>query len=173
MGGKGILKMEDLRKVFEKAGAKAVRTHIQSGNVLFQAEKGQIEAIRAKIGGQLKKILGREPVVIYRTEEELVRLVKAEPFKKYAGDAAVKCYVVLLEAGPNAKLKLPLAVEKEALELLRWVGRDLLVLGLVKKDGHFGFPNAWVEKTLGVAATSRNWNTVVKMAGLAGEPATD
>jgi len=27
----------------------------------------------------------------------------------------------------------------------------------------YGFPNQFVEQTLGVPATSRNWNTVVKI----------
>jgi len=47
--------------------------------------------------------------------------------------------------------------------------RGLLVLNVVsrrKKNGSFGFPNAFVEKTLGVSATSRNWTTVTKIAAL-------
>ena len=33
--------------------------------------------------------------------------------------------------------------------------------------GRYGFPNNLIEKELGVAATTRNWNTVRKILALA------
>jgi len=53
--------------------------------------------------------------------------------------------------------------------------RVALVVSHRKKNGWFGFPNAIVEKALGVSATTRNWNTVNKIVRLAeaidGKPA--
>jgi uncharacterized protein (DUF1697 family) len=37
VGGKNIIKMAELKKVFEKIGLCNVRTYIQSGNVLFKS----------------------------------------------------------------------------------------------------------------------------------------
>ncbi|MCA1670514.1 MAG: DUF1697 domain-containing protein [Thermomicrobia bacterium] len=39
VGGKNILPMSDLRDLFSEAGCHDVRTYIQSGNVLFRAER--------------------------------------------------------------------------------------------------------------------------------------
>jgi uncharacterized protein (DUF1697 family) len=168
VGGKGMVRMADLQKAYAQAGAREVRTFIQSGNVVFATEEAEVEAVGAKVAARLKKLLGWEPVVMYRTAEELRKLVKAEPFKPFAGEAGAKWYVTFLAERPKVKLKLPIVVEKEAIEVIGLKGRELCVLSREKKDGHFGFPNAWAEKTLKTSATSRNWNTVVKMAELAG-----
>jgi uncharacterized protein (DUF1697 family) len=37
-GGKNIIRMPDLRRVFEQLGCKDVTTYIQSGNVLFESK---------------------------------------------------------------------------------------------------------------------------------------
>jgi uncharacterized protein (DUF1697 family) len=171
VGGKGLVRMAELQKMFVKSGAREVRTFIQSGNVVFAAEEAEVEEVGRKVGARLKKLLGREPMVMYRTAEEMRKLVKANPFKAFAGEAgatAAKWYVTFLAERPTVKLKLPLLLEKEGLEVIALKDRELCVISREKQDGYFGFPNAWAEKVLGVAATSRNWNTVVKMAEMAG-----
>ena len=45
--------------------------------------------------------------------------------------------------------------------------REIFVVSRPKKNGFYGFPNAVVESELGVSATSRNWNTVIKLVELA------
>jgi len=39
VGGKNLIKMEDLKKIFESLGFKNVRTYIQSGNVIFESSE--------------------------------------------------------------------------------------------------------------------------------------
>jgi uncharacterized protein (DUF1697 family) len=39
VGGKNIIKMADLKKVFESMGLENVKTYIQSGNVLFKSNE--------------------------------------------------------------------------------------------------------------------------------------
>jgi uncharacterized protein (DUF1697 family) len=168
VGGTGILRMDDMKKAMAKAGGKAIQTHIQSGNAVFQAKNEDFEGISAKFEARLKKLLGWEPVAIYRKAEELVRIVREEPFKKIADEEGAKGYVVLLAGEPKKEMKIPLVLEKEALEIIGKCGRDLFVVVREKADGRYTFPNAWVEKNLGVGATTRNWNTMVKMAALAG-----
>ena len=38
VGGKNIIKMPDLRRIFEEVGCMDVSTYIQSGNVLFESK---------------------------------------------------------------------------------------------------------------------------------------
>ena len=59
---------------------------------------------------------------------------------------------------------------KEALEVIGLADRDLFVVSRRKKNGAFGYPNAFVEKALGVSATTRNWTTVTKIAALGRGP---
>ena len=41
--------------------------------------------------------------------------------------------------------------------------REVFVVSHRKKNGFFGIPNNFVEKELGVSATSRNWSTITKI----------
>ena len=76
-------------------------------------------------------------------------------------------FAVLLADDPKNKPKLPLISDKENLEVIEVKDRVALVVSHRKKNGWFGFPNAIVEKALGVSATTRNWNKVNKIVRLA------
>lgn len=44
VSGKNIIKMEDLREIFDSLGFKNTTTYIQSGNVLFEADENNVRA---------------------------------------------------------------------------------------------------------------------------------
>jgi uncharacterized protein (DUF1697 family) len=96
------------------------------------------------------------------------RIVDGHPFGALTRDKAIKLYVVFLARRPKQVPALPLRFEKEGLELVAASGREVYVVSRRKPGSPmYGFPNQFVERTLGVPATSRNWNTVVKVARLA------
>jgi len=166
VAGHASVRMTDLRAVFAAAGCRNVTTFIQSGNVLFDSPERGIPAVLRRLRGHLRQLLGDEPDVLLRTVGEIDALVAGAPFRKVRAGVAVKLYVVFLSQAPQHPPRLPFAVPKEALEVLGIAGRDVFVVSRRKKNGSFGFPNAFVEKTLGVSATSRNWTTVTKIAAL-------
>jgi hypothetical protein len=43
---------------------------------------------------------------------------------------------------------------------------EAFIVSRPKTNGFFGFPNNFIEKELGVSATTRNWSTVKKMLAL-------
>ena len=49
VGGKRLIKMEDLRRVVESIGLKNVRTFIASGNLLFETSQTNRDALARKI----------------------------------------------------------------------------------------------------------------------------
>ena len=49
VGGKKLIKMEDLSRVFVSLGFKNVRTFIQSGNVIFDAAETNPNVLAKKI----------------------------------------------------------------------------------------------------------------------------
>ena len=51
--------------------------------------------------------------------------------------------------------------EKEGLELISIVNADAFLLSF-EVNGHYGFPNNFIEKILKVTASSRYWHTVLK-----------
>jgi uncharacterized protein (DUF1697 family) len=162
--------MTDLRAVFSAAGCRNVTTYIQSGNVLFDSSERGVPAILRRLRGQLRQILGDEPDVILRTVGDIDAIVARAPFTRYRAGAAVKLYVVFLSQAPQHAPRLPIVAPGEALEIIGLADRDLFVVSRRRKNGSFGFPNAFVERTLGVSATTRNWTTVTKIAALVRVP---
>ena len=154
------VKMADLKQAFSGAGCRDVKTVIQSGNVLYEASKRDVETLHQRIHEELKELLGREATVLFRRHSEIRDLVKAAPFKDVEADADVKLYVVFLSQEPVSKPTLPTVSPRESLEAISAKGREVFVVSRKKKNGGYGFPNGFVEKEFRVPATSRNWSTV-------------
>ena len=75
------MKGEKLRAVFESLGFEHVSTVIASGNVVFTSSSKSATALEAKIEKALPEQLGFKSTTIIRTQDELERLVKKDPFK--------------------------------------------------------------------------------------------
>jgi uncharacterized protein (DUF1697 family) len=170
VAGHASVRMADLRAVFTAAGCRDVTTFIQSGNVLFDSPERGVAAILRRLRGHLRQLLGDEPDVILRTVDEIEAMRARAPFRKYRAGAAVKLYVVFLSQAPQHEPRLPIVAPRDGLEIIGLAERDLFVVSRRRKNGSFGFPNAFVEKALGVSATTRNWTTVTKIAALVRNP---
>ena len=160
------VKMEDLRQAFSEAGCANVKTFIQSGNVVYEASKGDLETLHQRIQEELRALLGRKATVLFRRHSQIRDLVKTAPFKAVNTGIDVKLYVVLLSQEPIRKPTFPIISPKESLEALSAKGLEVFVVSRKKKNGGYGFPNGFVEKEFGVSATSRNWSTITKIANL-------
>jgi uncharacterized protein (DUF1697 family) len=76
VGGKNPVPMGDLRATFEDAGFDAVRTYIQSGNVIFDApKKVEEEEVEAMLERRFRLPL----VVVLRTSRQLKAVVEGAP----------------------------------------------------------------------------------------------
>jgi uncharacterized protein (DUF1697 family) len=97
--------------------------------------------------------------------KEILDLAKENPFAGERGDN-LEAYVTLMAKRPTAVPKLPIyapAKEKWEVQILRIVGTAVLSLRRRLKDGRL-YPNQIIEKQFGVATTTRNWNTIEKVA---------
>jgi len=166
VAGHASARMSDLRDAFAAAGCNGVRTYIQSGNVLFESPEGSTAAVLQRIRVKLRDLLGNEPVVLFRTVRELERIVSEAPFKSFETEPDVKLYVAFLSRKPRTKPIFPLRSSQEALEALAMKNLEVFIVSRRKKNGFYGFPNNFVEKELGVSATSRNWSTLTRMVEL-------
>jgi uncharacterized protein (DUF1697 family) len=166
VAGHAILKKDALRASFVAAGCVNARTFIQSGNVIFECSEKQRLALFRKIRAQLRPLIGGEPTILYRSLDDLERLVKANPFRRLGTRPATKLYVTFLSDAPAATPRLPLTSDKEALEAFAMKDLDVFIVSGRKKNGFYGFPNNFIEKELGVSGTTRNWSTVTRIVAL-------
>ncbi len=163
VAGHASVKMSDVRDAFAAAGCRNVRTCIQSGNVIFESPATDAAAVLRKVQSKLGNLLNTEPDIFCRTAGKIVALARRVPFKDFEAEPGIKLYVVFLSQRPRSKPKLPLISSQEALEAIAMSGGEVFVVSRRKTNGFFGFPNNFVEKELGVSATSRNWSTIIRI----------
>jgi uncharacterized protein (DUF1697 family) len=169
VAGHARVDMPRLCKAFARAGCRSVRSYIQSGNVIFETDEKDCDALFQSIRAKVSGLTGEQSSVIFRSARQIHALVKASPFKAYEGDRTLKLYAVCLAQKPLKVPPFPWEDTKERLEAIGIKGLDVLVVSRRKEPRLFyGFPNSFVEKTLEVPATSRNWSTVTKIAALLG-----
>jgi len=167
VGGRAVVKMDDLRAMFERAVDHGVKTLIQRGNVLFEATARDVAGVVRSAANRLKRRSGTEPEIIVRSVAQIEEIIEEEPFRNFRSTPNIKWYVAFLSRPSSIKPVLPLISSKEALEVIHISDREAFIVSSPKGRGPFGFPNNFIEKQLDVSATSRNWSTVTKIVDLA------
>lgn len=164
VGGRGAVKMDALRLALEGLGLLSVRTVLQSGNVLFETEAEDAAGLAKKIEKQLRGSLGIKTTVLLRKHREIEKLALRDPFGDEDRSRFIKRYVAFLAEKPRGRFEPPISSAEEGLEMFSIEGREAFILSRPIR-GRYGFPNHFVEETLAVTATTRNWNTVLRLLG--------
>ncbi|MGE5626009.1 MAG: DUF1697 domain-containing protein [Bacillota bacterium] len=161
VGGKKLVPMAALKKIFEKMGCREVRTVLASGNVRFTPKDGKLTA--KVVEATLEKSLGFEVNVMLRNVSELAKIAKSDPFKGIRIGKQTRLYVTLLAQKPKRKPRLPYKTPDFPFTILKVTGGEVLsVLELSPKGGTLD-AMAVLEEQFGKALTTRNWNTVTKL----------
>src|SRR5918994_3433489 len=79
VGGKNVIAMSDLAASLRVAGYEDVRTHGQSGNVLFDADHAGGPALETAVEQLLEARFGVPVLVVMRSRDELAATVAAAP----------------------------------------------------------------------------------------------
>jgi uncharacterized protein (DUF1697 family) len=164
IGSRRRVSMSDLRAAFEALGADEVQTYVQSGNVVFRSA----DAAGKLVGRVERKIhaeFGADVAVIVRTQAEMARVLKANPFLQEGSDTTALHVTFLAEKPDPAKVR-GLTAPTAAADEFAVIGREVY-LHCPDGYGRTKLNNAFFEKKLGVAATTRNWKTVTALADLA------
>ena len=154
-------KMPELKRCFEQAGFRNVKTVLGSGNVVFDnARAAAPAALQRKAEAAMNEHLGRSFFTIVRPQEELIALLQADPFAAHELPKDAKRIVTFLRGPHEGKLKLPMEVDKA--RILAVQGAEVLT-AYVPLPGDPAFMRL-IEKTFGKDVTTRTWETVKKCA---------
>ena len=161
--------MADLRSLLTGLGHGGVRTHLQSGQAVFSAGHGDEESLAAELADAIEKHFGFSVDVIVRDHAYLEAVVAACPFPA-AELEAKQLHVTYFSAPVDAARFAEIDREAYLPEEFRLGERELYLyapdgLGRSKLAEHLAKPR--INK--GVIATTRNWNTVVKLVELTAE----
>ncbi len=161
VGGNKLIPMKSLAAIFAEAGFRNVSTVLASGNVVFESAKAPEAALAEKIESAIRKKFGFESVVQVRTLDDIKRLLKKNPFSGLTPDEHTHWYVTFLNRS-GGKLPVP------AGDAFRFLGvQDNVLFSLLdKRKGKSTDFMTFLDKTYGKQVTTRNWNTLLKIAGV-------
>lgn len=153
------MKMDKLRATCEALGFTQVQTYIQSGNVVFRAQKVNPNALAETMENRIRGNFGFSVDVIVRTRDELQQIINSNPYRNSRGVDQSRLHVVFLSQLPSAEAIHKLESLTLAPDKIRPAGKEI----------YFYFPNGvsgsslWkhpTDRILAVPSTMRNWNTV-------------
>lgn len=168
VSGKKIIKMEDLRKLMTYKGYENIKTYIQSGNVIFNSPEKDKNKLAKTIENLIEEHYGFEVSVFVLDRKDLETVIDNNPFVENREEEETgfkKIYVTFLSEIPST----------EDLEKLKQapIGNDhietidnILYFKLESKASDSKLSNNLIENKLKVRATTRNWNTTLKLYSL-------
>ena len=165
VGGR-TMKMADLVAMARAAGLDEPRTLLQSGNLVFEAN-GADAALAAKLEAAAEARFGYATDFILRSAAEWQALIAANPFLDAAENDRARLHAVPLKAPPEAGALERLRAAIKGPESAALVGRDLYVV-YPNGAGTSKLTISVIERVVGARGTARNWNTVLKLAAMAG-----
>lgn len=168
VGGAKKVPMAELRTLMEGLGHGDVRTYLQSGNAAFSSAHGDEESLAAELSAAIEQRFGFDVGVLVRDHRYLKAVREACPFP--AAELEAKQLHVTYFSDPVDAERFA-SVEPEAFlpEEFR-LGDRALYLYAPDGLGRSKLADVLARPRLlkGVLATTRNWNTVVKMEELTG-----
>ena len=160
------IRMEDLRALYESLKLHDVRTHLQSGNVVFTTDERDLRRLIGRLEQAIERRFAFHSDVIARTTSELRQVVARTPFARRRGIEPSKLLVTFLASDPGEPARREVRAIKMGPEELHIDGREMYVY-FPNGMGRSKFPAATVGKALSVSGTARNWNTVTKLLEIA------
>jgi len=157
--------MADLRALLSGLGFQAPRTLLNSGNAVFGCPPDRLAGVAEEVRSAIADRLGVDCAVLARTATEVAEVLAADPLRPVVTDPSRYLVGFLFDRPAR-----PVVDELHAMD---FGAEQLRVLGSAV---YFwcpdGIQNSAAVKAagsrLGVEVTTRNWNTVLKLAELAG-----
>jgi uncharacterized protein (DUF1697 family) len=161
VGGHNV-KMEQLRAHFAELGLAEARTHIQSGNVSFEAAERDRESLARAIEGHLQARLGYPVPTFLRTLPELDHLLALDPFQHLSVTPEMRLCLVFTSGAIPHNLALPLFSPRRDVEIIHTTEQDAFVVWHLV-DGRVSNPDSFLERTLGGKTTTRFFHTTARL----------
>ena len=169
MTGHNSLKMTELASLYRDLGFIDPETYIQSGNVIFAADKKiKVQDIARSVEAAIHKEFGYDIPVMIRTITEMGSILSSNPFLTEVNFDPAKMAVIFLHETPSESQIEKVADVDYPPDKFRIIGNEIYTYC---PDG-FGRTKIYTnffEKKMKVTGTARNWKTITALLNLAGK----
>ena len=162
VGGKNLLKMNDLVELFKSMGFTDVKTYIQSGNIIFKDfEKDRLK-IKEKIEKALSQKMNMDIKVLIITFSEIKNIVDNKPNGFGEENKKYKYDVIFLIEPLTTKAMLKELTVKEGIDEI-YEGKKVFYIkrNIEKLTG--SYIKKIIKTEMWKYITIRNWNTTKKL----------
>jgi len=163
VSGQKIIKMTDLKSMFEELGYTNVKTYLQSGNVIFETDNKESDCLEEDISAQINIKFGFDVPVLVLSSIQLMNIVENNVYKADDSKDPAFLHITFLASGPKD-------FDFESINGKRAKGEEITIkenaVYLYCPDGYgkTKLTNNFLETKLKVSATTRNWKTVTELA---------
>ncbi len=158
VSGQKMIKMPDLKKIYENLALSNVQTYIQSGNVVFDDLLfRETQILSDLIEREIERVTGFSVAVLVFTEKRIKEIFSKIPFDK--SHEQEKIYFTLLKNIPSKELVEKLLSADFGDEKIL-INSDVIYFYCPESYGKTKFNNSFFEKKLKIIATTRNFRTM-------------
>lgn len=164
VGGKTMIKMNELKTVFEELGFVNVATYINSGNVIFESNEEDMLKLVEKIEAALIKSFKHNIRVAVKSQKEMQEIVANVPYD-WNSRNDIRCYVGFLLDKITAKEAAKEISVREGIDTLKLGPSAMYMTSLLNQLTKSAFSKL-ASKKIYQEMTTRNYNTTKKILSL-------
>ncbi|UCI17284.1 DUF1697 domain-containing protein [Mesorhizobium sp. B2-1-8] len=154
--------MSDLKAMAEGLGLKNVRTLLATGNLVFESDKISVAGLEERLESAFEQTFGRHVDIIVRAAGDWCKLASGNPFPSESVEAGNQVVVRVMRKPVAEDAISGFQAYAAADEKVLLVGGDIWVV-FSRERPSSRLLAAANHKRMGIG-TSRNWNTVRKLA---------
>lgn len=166
VSGNKIIKMDELKNLFQKLKFNEVQTYIQSGNVVFKTETEDTAKLEMRIHTKILEVFGFEVPVIVKSSEQWLKVFKQNPFLMKRNEDITKLHVTFLSKQPEAADIAQLSNFDFGSDEFQIIEEVVYLFCPANGYGNTKLSNQFLETKLKCNATTRNWKTVTQLLAM-------
>jgi uncharacterized protein (DUF1697 family) len=167
VSGHKMIKMDALKKALESIGFTNVVTYIQSGNVFVTTEEESPAKVGFLIKQEIFKSFGHDVPVLVIGKEDLQACLDRNLFLNDDNVDLKKLYVSFISSELPENMITQLNLNFIKPDEIQLDGKRIYLKYDIS-PAKTKLDNKWIEKSMNVVSTTRNWNTVNKLLEMFG-----
>ena len=166
VSGQKMIKMDELRALFESLHFENVTTYIQSGNVVFEEKATDRNELAKHIEKKILQKFGFAVSVLVIEKNELQNVLKKNPFVNTRKEESATLHVTFLSEEPDpARIDSIKKIQSAPDEYI--FSGNVVYVFCPNGYGRTKLTNNFFENKLKIVATTRNWKTVNELMNIA------